>query len=428
MIKPPLKYKILLILILLFNTVFGQTELIQELDKSIIEIRNISPDSSFDDINRLLPILKNTKIVGLGEATHGTHDFFVYKHRLIKLLTTQADFKVIIIEGDFTGSQIMNDYVLYGKGTLNEALLGVSYGIWMTKEFASLIEWIKKYNSNKNYEEKIRFYGFDMNNPSLSAKKVKDFLKQKDKATKLSDKGLDWFIEGHSIYKDYNSKKDTIRLFVKELNNAFKGIDNKNEKEYKLVEHSKRILEQIIEMILANSTEKVLLRDKFMAENIEWIYDFENKTKTILWAHNEHIINNNNKKEQKPIGYYLKEKFSNEYYSFGFGFYKGANCTYSRTERKWVINIIPAVSIKKSTDAIFGKCKYPNFILDFKTVKNNELIRKFLKTDLYHRAIGATYYPEKVKLRNYKKTKLFDSFDGIIFFRNTKPSEILTTE
>jgi erythromycin esterase len=319
----------------------------------------------------------------------------------------------------------MNDYVLYGKGTLKEALFGVGYGIWMTKEFASLIEWIKRYNSNKNYEEKIRFYGFDMNNPSLSAKKVKKFLKQKGKATKLSDKGLDWFIEGRSIYKDYKSKKDTIRLFVKELNNAFNEIDNKIEKEYKLVEHSKRILEQTIEMILANSAEKVLLRDKFMAENIEWIYNFENKPKTILWAHNEHIINNNNKKEQKPMGYYLKEKFSNEYYSFGFGFYKGANCTYSRTERDFIVNNIPDISIKKSTDAIFNQCVYSNFILDFNSVGNNEIITKFLNAKLFHRAIGAIYYPEKNKMRNYKKSKLIESFDGIIFFRETNPSNMI---
>ena len=164
----------------------------------------------------------------------------------------------------------------------------------------------------------------------------------------------------------------TIKLFVKELNNAFKVIDNKIEKEYKLVEHSKRILEQTIEMILANSAEKVLLRDKFMAENIEWIYNFENKPKTILWAHNEHIINNNNKKEQKPMGYYLKEKFSNEYYSFGFGFYKGENTTYNRKEKKWGTNTIPDVSVNKSTDVIFNQCIYPNFFLDLNSVKQAE--------------------------------------------------------
>ncbi len=54
-----------------------------------MEIKTISPDSDFDDIDRLLPILDSKKIVALGEATHGTHEFFVYKHRMIKFLITQ---------------------------------------------------------------------------------------------------------------------------------------------------------------------------------------------------------------------------------------------------------------------------------------------------------------------------------------------------
>ena len=423
-----MKYKTLLLAILLFNTVFSQTKLIQELDKNIIEIKTISPDSSFDDINKLLPILKDKKIVALGEATHGTHEFFVYKHRLIKLLTKQANFKIIIIEGDFTGSQIMNDYVLYGKGTIKDALFGVGYGIWMTQEFVDMIEWVRKYNSNKELKDKIKFYGCDMNYPSLAAKKINQFLKQNDKSSILIEKGLNWVINRKYLDTDFRSKEDSTKLFIKALDSAFESIENKTNNDFKLVEHSKRIINQIMEMIFASSSERVLLRDIFIAENIEWIYNFENQQKAIFWAHNEHIANNNNKKEQKPTGYYLKKKYGNDYYSFGFGFYKGENRTYNRKERKWVVNSIPNVSVKKSTDAIFNNCLYPNLILDFNSVRKNRIITTFLNTNLYHRCIGAKYYPENNKSRNYKKSKLIDSFDGMIFFRETNASTMMWEE
>lgn len=184
-------------------------------------------------------------------------------------------------------------------------------------------------------------------------------------------------------------------------------------------------MEQFAQMLLSNSSEKVMLRDKFMAENIEWILKHEKNKKAVFWAHNEHIANNNNKKEQKPAGYYLKQKYENNCYAFGFGFYNGTNSTFDRKSRKWVINQIPVVSIKKSTDAVFKECKYPNFILDFASVDTNEAISAFLNTGLYRRAIGAIYYPEKRKLRNYTKGKLKDTFDGMVFFRETGASTIL---
>jgi len=420
MTKKLLNSNFLTLLLLLSSHAFGQTNLIQELNKNIIEIKTISPDSSFDDIDALLPILKDKKVVALGEATHGTHEFFVYKHRLIKLLTTQADFKIIIIEGDFAGSQTMNDYVVYGKGTVYEALLGVSYGVWMTQEFVDMIEWVKEYNTGKELEDKIRFYGCDMNNPSRSAKMIKKYLKQNNQSTPLIENGLNWFINGQYYNKNFKNKEDSVKLFLKELDHAF--ISDKTNREYQFIEHNTRIIKQIVEMIFSTSAERVILRDQFMAENIDWIYQFEHKQKAIFWAHNEHIAINNNKEKQKPTGYYLKKKYGNDYYSFGFGFFKGENRTYSRKDKSWVINKIPDVSVKKSTDAVFNDCKYSNFILDFNSVKENPIIAGFLNANLYHRSIGSKYYPEKNKARNYTKSKLIDSFDGILFFSETRAS------
>jgi erythromycin esterase len=404
---------------------YGQADLIKELNKNIIEVETISPDNSLDDIKLLLPTLKQKKIIGLGEATHGTKEFFDYKHRLIKFLVTQADYKVFIIEGDFTGSQIMNDYVLYGKEELNDALFGVGYGVWMTEEFINLIDWIKEYNSTQDYGNKIKFYGCEIINEVLTAKKLKDYIKQNNKSTATVEKGLNWIIERKYIEKYSKDDEELVRKAISELDSILESFGNKMDDVYIITKQEKAILGQFVEMLFSNRSEKVRLRDKFMAENIEWIFNHENSKKTIFWAHNEHIANNNNKKEQKPTGYYLKQQYGNNFYSFGFGFYNGKNTTYNGQERKWVINDIPDVSIKKSTDAVFKDCKYPNFILDFNSVKTNEVISDFLNTELYHRAIGARYYPESNKLRNYSKSKLIDSFDGIIFFRETEASTIM---
>jgi len=417
---------LLIFILLSLKSVSGQTELIKELNKSIIEIKTISSDSSFDDVNDLIPALKNVSIIGLGEATHGTHEFFVYKSRLIKFLIIEEGFKTIIIEGGFTGSILMNDYITNGKGALSDALIGVGYGVWMTQEFVDLMEWVKKYNSNKKEEEKVRFYGCDIQHTVLAAKKVKAYLQTNNKIDSTVEDGLNWLIERKYFAKNNKGNKQKMDDFTKKLDSSF-ALLVKEDAEYVLIEHSKNQLKKMIEIIFAKKSTQVALRDKFMAENIEWIYNYENKQKVIFWSHNEHVANNKEESFQKPTGYYLKEKFNTHYYSFGFGFYNGQNRTYNSKERKWVLNQIPNVSIKNSTDAIFKQCKYDNFILDFKTVENSLEINDFLNTDLFHRSIGATYYPENNKFRNYRKSKLVESFDGIIFFKETTPSRKITT-
>jgi len=409
---------IIVALILHSNLIFCQNELIGELNKVIIPITTISPDSNFTDLEKLIPLLKDKEIIGLGEATHGTHEFFVYKHRLTKFLASNLNFKTFIIEADFAGSQTMNEYVLSGKGDPNNGLWKMGISVWMTDEFVEMVEWMRVYNNTKEAKDKIKFYGCDMQYPQIAAQKVKDYLAKNQKLNSLTESGLDWFI--NSDYRKKNSKADKkmVEQSLAELNHLFESISDSNNREFQFIKHCKRELEQMLEY---NSD--LRLRDKFMAENTEWIYNFENKDKAILWAHNMHIANS-------PIrlmasGYNLKNEFGEKYYSFGFSFFSGNLRAYSNESQKYEIYQIPPVSIEKSADKIFNQCSASNFILDLKSASTNDKINDFLNTELYTHCIGAYYSPENNKNRNYCFGKLNSIYDGIIFFRNTNPSEAI---
>ena len=162
-----------------------------------------------------------------------------------------------------------------------------------------------------------------------------------------------------------------------------------------------------------------------MAENIGWIYSFEADQKSIFWAHNEHIKNDTEKSSQKPTGYYLKQEFNDKYYSFGFGFYKGKVQGYNQKENIYDSFEVPLMSSKKLTDAVFSECVYPNFILDFKSVNENEIISEFLQEKLYQRTIGEKFYPGEAKRNHLGTGRLIDKYDGIVFFRNTNPSTLI---
>jgi len=410
----------------IYGPAFGQTTLIDALNKNIIEVQTTSPDSCFSDLNTLNTILTGNKIIGLGEATHGTHEFFTYKHRLIKYLVTEQNYRVFIIEGSFGGSHAMYDYVVHGKGTINEALYGVSYGVWFTKEFVALVEWMKEYNSDKALVDKIKFYGCDLNYSVNAAKKVEAYLTKEDRLSTTLKKGFDWVINENFRRKITKEDERQKNQFLAELNGIFKNLEDKNDRELLFIKHCIREIEQSLELDFANDKTSITLRDKYMSENIDWIYRFENDQKAIFWAHNEHIKNDKAKSDQKPVGFYLKEKFKDQYYAFGFGFYKGRVTGYNRAEKKYDSFEVPQMDSNKLTDAVFSQCVYPDFILDIKTANENTTVSKFLNTTLQQRTIGAGFYPDGEKRYHYRMAKLIDKYDGLIFFRTTHPATRLS--
>eukprot|EP01029_Cantina_marsupialis_P001297 TRINITY_DN1107_c0_g3_i1.p1 TRINITY_DN1107_c0_g3~~TRINITY_DN1107_c0_g3_i1.p1 ORF type:complete len:425 (-),score=13.74 TRINITY_DN1107_c0_g3_i1:82-1356(-) len=415
-------------LVLLFTLVgqaLGQSEIVKELNKNIIALESLSPDSCFSDLEKLDGVLADKKIVGLGEATHGTHEFFVYKHRMIKYLVTEKNFKVFIIEGDFAGSENMNKYVLEGKGSLDEGLFTLGYSVWMRDEFVEMIEWMKEYNKDKAYADKVKFYGCDMNNERLAAQKVKEYLMHEAGLSPVLEEGLDWVIEQKYRKKLSAEDRQFVDQFLKELKDAFENGNEKADRSFQFMKQCKREVEQFVEMVLADSKTRIILRDKFMAENVEWIYHHENNQKAVFWAHNQHLRIDKAESYQKPTGYYLKEKFKEAYYAFGLCFYSGKVMGYNREERKMLGFEVPDIAAKKSTDATFKLCAAPNFILDFKTASQNRVVSDFLNTKLAIRTIGAGVSSKKNKFRHFKESKLIETFDGVVFFRDTKPSTVL---
>jgi len=421
-----MKFKTLLIFLLfivLCSSINAQSVLITELNKVVIPIETISPDSNFTDIEILVPLLKDSELIGLGEATHGTHEFFVFKHRLIKLLSTQADFKIFVIEADFAGSQTMNNYVLYGDGDPFNALYKMGVGVWMTNEFVEMVEWMRQYNSTQQPKNKIKFYGCDMQNPQIAAKKIKDYLVAEEELYSILETGLDLFITRNQIKKYSKSDKKLMKQTLFEIDEIFKSVNDTTSNEHKFIKHCRRELEQNLEYISkGGGFSKTLLRNKFMAENVKWIYNFENQRKIMFWAHNEHIALSSNQSKIVPSGYHLKKEFGEKYYAMGFSFYQGEIRAYNSEVRKYETCVIPEVSVEKSSDKVLNQCKEANFILDFKSTSRNDEIDTFLNTKLYSRTVGAKYYPEDNINQNYSFRKLIKSYNGLIFFKNTNSS------
>ncbi|WP_316820397.1 erythromycin esterase family protein [Pedobacter gandavensis] len=399
--------------------VFGQSSLIKALNENIIPLKSVEVSADFIDKNSINEVFENKNIVLLGEATHGTHEFFSMKQNIIQFLIKERGFRNFVIEADFVGSVAMNDYIVEGKGNINNALKRMSIGVWINQDFKRLIEWMKDFNLTQSAENKIKFYGCDMQFAINSAEMLlSGKLKLKTTLTPSAMKGLKTMIN-YSYGQIEKSELENVNALEYELKMA--SIDENVTENVTLFSH---YLENILQTIMYSKTkylhDKDIIRDKKMAENFEWIHNLDNKRKTIVWAHNLHVAKNSTRNNNLPMGYYIKQKHPSETYIIGFGFNNGSFNAYNENTKKYGECKTESVTSEKSVELIFSNCMSPNFFLDFETSKGNQLINKFLNERRESRGIGGSYNPSKQSAGGGGANKPLNTmYDGFIFINTT---------
>ena len=146
--------------------------------KHAIPLRTVEANHGFDDLQPLASVVGDARIVALGEATHGTREFFQLKHRLIEFLATQKGFTIFSIEANMPEAYRLNDFVRNGAGDPKQLLKGMYFWTWDTEEVLDLILWMREFN--RSGKGRIEFTGFDMQTPNVSMELVRGFVKQNE--------------------------------------------------------------------------------------------------------------------------------------------------------------------------------------------------------------------------------------------------------
>ncbi len=401
----------------------NEEELINALDSTNIDISIMGEDSCND--SRLKALLRNKRIIGLGEATHGTHDFFKLRCQFSRFLILELDYKIIAIEAGFQECIDLNNYVTYGIGDPNKLLQGLHQWFWQREEMLVFIEWLKKYNEGKDEDECVQFYGFDMQWRRASGEALVSYLSQTN--FELYDKYK------KELFKICNTENeplgDSIYHIIREIeqniiHNEIKYLNQSSKRGYEIVLQNIQILKQA-EPFLKDRSEIRLdyeeIRDKFMAENLIWINDLNPKDKIIIWAHNGHI----SKGErcgvlsiicEKTMGNILKKNYGDDYYPIGFEFNRGTFMAFHNREK--IKPIFLSRASKNSLAYFLSKAKSDNCIIDFELLINtSEIGEKFLNSAIKTHSIGTNYYEG----HRYTKKKLKDHFDALIFIEYSTP-------
>ncbi|MES2454909.1 MAG: erythromycin esterase family protein [Bacteroidota bacterium] len=377
--------------------------LIPALDRGVQEVKSFDSEDETD----LLPIgdiLKDKTVIGLGEGTHGTREFYLYKARLIKYLILHQNLKLVLFESNMSGLDLESQYSLFS--------------IYRTREITDLIDWIKAYNQSKPITEKVNITGIDMHYTYFV---INEMLKSAYFLTILSPEqknllaGLNKLWEKGDPKLSKQGKQPYLNL-ARSLYAAIKAKGNADSSA--IYVQQVRLFEQSILFLNLPDIPSNKIRDKFMAENVIWsVNRLPAGQKTAIWAHNGHVLTGL-WRNYKAMGAHLKKACKTKYYALGFSFGEGyARLWDPKGNKPFGRSPLPPLENKNSMEYVFKQVRYPNFFLDLSRPGLDPAIHQFIKTPHDMRVLGATVVSSENQIN--LSIKLKGAFDGIVFFRHT---------
>lgn len=266
------------------------------------------------DLSPLGTMIGNSGVVGLGDGTHGTHEFYTMKLRLIDFLLRRMDFDVVALEGPFPLLNRINAYVQGGPGDGRALLREMRplYYYWDAEELLTIIEWMREYNAHSGDRPPVQIAGFDVFEPYPASREVINYMRSVDPPAAVTTEARYQCVtpETISVTVECRNKaiqvRDTLAAREAELTalSSAAAFDEALQNA-RVVEQSRNVAGQA--------------RDKAMAENALWIREHRGSTrKILLWGHNSHLMKTSSTTAgPQPMGKSLAEALGSDYFTLG---------------------------------------------------------------------------------------------------------------
>jgi erythromycin esterase len=408
-----------------------QASVVAWLRENAVPLKTVEAGNGFDDLQPLKRVLRDVRFVGLGEATHGTREFFQFKHRVVEFLVREMGFRVFAIEASYSACQNINDYVMSKTDDGAKALDSQGFWTWNTEEVRSMLDWMRAYNQSVSAEKRVKFAGFDIqiNNPGKA--KLLEYLKRVAPERSAATDAFFQVDEGPLINVAFGRQSDKAkeaRAKLVELRAQYNGLfiflelhgaelaTKTSQTEYEEMREYARVLVQSMDSYSEGSYS---LRDLYMADNVRRLAEREPfNTRVVLWAHNGHIMTDNSDPKNMPLGAHLRRFFGKEYYALGFSFNQG---TFQAREaqpkdpaNRMLMSFTAHPAPDDSIDGYLAQTGVKSFIIDFRSARNDAVGAGWLASAHPMRSVGAIYAPSGEN-STFSATTLSRDFDGLFF-------------
>ena len=370
-----------------------------------------------------LTVPESVRVIALGEATHGNKEFQELRLEVLKHLIQSTKVRSFALEADWGEGMTINNYIHGGGGNASDIVKDLAFSIYRTKEMADLIEWMREYNETVPESEKLNFYGFDMQNPDKDLKFITEFCKR---SKILTDVDLE-----KSLLPITPENSDKILELLGKISDAMTEEYNIIGEQRKIAPYLQavNVFAQSVEYyktINKSPIESSTVRDKYMAENVQWIQEYEEglgRSQVFISGHDGHIAFS--MPNYVNMGHNLHEHYNSAYFAIGTDFYNT-----SVNVPDFENNGIRTTAKFCSADTLAYQAKYHNnkYLLQFSDVdEKNEKVKKLINSPLNMGSLGEEYYffMKLLPITHIVRETPAKLYDAMIFLYETTPIEIL---
>ncbi|MGH7693617.1 MAG: erythromycin esterase family protein [Gemmatimonadaceae bacterium] len=404
-----------------------------------------------NDFNALLALVGDARLVLIGEASHGTHEFYRIRGEITKRLIRERGFTAVAVEADWPDAYRVNRYVRGGSDDpdAEQALAGFRrfpQWMWRNADVVDFVGWLRAHNDARQPAEHTGFYGIDLYSLHASMEAVVHYLRDIDpeaaRRAAMRYGCFDRFGDDPQRYGYASSiglsptcEAEVVSQLVDLQRTAVEYAKRDGrfppdalffaEQNARLVANAERYYRAMFD----SRVESWNLRDRHMAETLDELLKFlgreQSAPKLVVWAHNSHLgdarATEMGQGGELNVGHLVRQRHGRQALLVGFTTYSGtvtaADDWGAPARRKTVRPALP-----ESYEALFHEAGLGNFFIDL-THRNASVSE--LRHPRLERAIGVIYRPETERMTHYFHAQLPAQFDAVLHYDTTRAVEPL---
>jgi erythromycin esterase-like protein len=414
--------------------------------------KNSYPLTDVSSYDPLIERVADSKFVLLGEASHGTHEFYRERAQITKRLIQEKGFNAVAVEADWPDAYRINLFVrgVSGDSDPDDALAGFKRfptWMWRNTDVLDFVGWLRAYNDSlSSYSSKVGFYGLDLYSLHGSIEAVLSYLIRVDpeaaQRARYRYSCFDHFGEDTQAYGYATSfgltescENEVVAQLI-ELRKRASEYSSRDGRvaadDFFFAEQNARLVknaEEYYRSMFRGSVASWNLRDRYMAETLESLAAHFNRqgeqAKVVVWEHNSHLgdarATEMSERGELNVGQLVRERHGSDALLVGFTTYSGtvtaATDWDGPAERKLV-----RPALRESYEAVFHEAGIPRFLV---MLSDSGLVATEMREPRLERVVGVIYRPETERQSHYFYARLADQFDAVLHFDKTSAVEPL---
>ncbi|HEV7368220.1 protein-L-isoaspartate(D-aspartate) O-methyltransferase [Arenibaculum sp.] len=412
----------------------------RSLPEMIAEAAEPLPDLDDPAFGALFDRFADARVVLLGEASHGTSEFYRARAAITRRLIERHGFTVVAVEADWPDAAAVDRYVRHRSAPRAEArppFRRFPTWMWRNTEVAALIDWLRAHNEGvPDMQGRAGFYGLDIYSMRDSIAAVLDYLDEVDPGAAavarerygcLTPWQRDPATYGRAVLTaGYGECAEAVIRQCRDLLDRRLDYAAKDGEGFLDAAQNARLVasaEHYYRIMYHGGPESWNLRDTHMAETLGHVLDARGPdAKAVVWAHNSHIgdaryTEMGNVRGELNIGQLVRERYGDRAVLVGFGTHAGTVAAATDWDGDMEVKRVRP-SHRDSYERLCHDAGVRNFLLDLRAGRNDAVRRRLLEPRL-ERFIGVIYRPETELASHYADASLPQQFDAFVWFDET---------